>query len=265
MRDYINVNTQVELEAALAAGNIPICRGPNLFIVRPQASGNATVEASGNATVEAYENATVRAYENATVRAYENATVRAYENATVRAYENATVEASGNATVEAYENATVRAYENATVRAYRNTSVTAGKYVAVHKMPDHTQTINGGVVIEVPEIDTAEAWLDYYGVEPDSDGCIMVYKGVNDEHRSDNGATYTVGDYTKCDDWRDDDQCGGGLHFCATPFQTHRYTSGRKYLACKVEVSKLKVISPDKLKAPICFVEREVNIDGDPV
>lgn len=133
------------------------------------------------------------------------------------------------------------------------------RYFSGYNMPDDAQAIY------CYETVSTEAWLHYYGFEPDDGGCITVYKAVNDENRSDKGMTYTVGAIIECDDWRDDNQCGGGLHFCATPFQTHKYTNGRKYLACKVEVSKLKVIPPDKIKAPICFVEREVNIAADPV
>jgi hypothetical protein len=133
-------------------------------------------------------------------------------------------------------------------------------------MPNHTPEIRGGVIINVPELNTIETWADYYGLDVDDDGMITVFKCVHGKNgTSDNGGIYKVGAFTKCDDWRLNKECGGGLHFCARPLQTRAYSAGDQFLACKVDMRDAQVISADKIKAPLCFVEREVTIDGDPV
>ena len=61
---WVECTTQVEVNAAVKAGDLPVVRG-GFF----DAYGSATVRASGSATVRAYGSATVRAYDSATVTA----------------------------------------------------------------------------------------------------------------------------------------------------------------------------------------------------
>jgi hypothetical protein len=178
------VKTQVELDAALADGDVTCVhieseKGVWLSVgaydsATVRASGSATVRASGSATVRAYDSATVRAYDSATVRAYDSATVRAYDSATVRAsgsatvrasgsatvraYDSATVEASGSATVRAYDSATVRAYDSATVRAYDSATVRASGSATVEAYDSATVEAYGSATVEAYGSATVEAY-----------------------------------------------------------------------------------------------------------
>jgi len=202
-----------------------------------RAFDSATVEAFGSATVEAFGSATVEAFGSATVRAFDSATVEAFDSATVRAFGSATVRAFGSATVEAFGSATVR----------------ASKYVAVHRKSGRA-TIAGGVVIEPPDLTTPAGWLDYYDIEPDENGVVVLYKAVDDDTwKSDHGTVYPPGSTPEAPDWRADGECGHGLHFSPRPHMTHAYTGQRNHIACPVLAATLVPIgdrwSSDKAKS----------------
>ena len=242
-----------------------------------RAHSSATVLAYDSATVEAYGSATVRAYGSATVRAYDSATVRAYDSATVEAYGSATVRAYDSATVEAYDSATVRAYGSATVRAYDSATVEASSHVAVHRHSGHA-TIAGGVLIDHAALDLSQPadWCAYHGVTVDGQGIATLYKAVNDQWATvgdswstDRGADYSPGTLPACDDWTDNNDCGGGLHFSPHPWQSRDYyPSATRYVAVGVALADLRPIlgGTPKCKAPRVVVAcREVTIDGEAV
>ncbi len=186
--------------------------------------------------------------------AYGSATVRAYDSATVRAYGSATVRASGSATVWAYDSATVRARPR----------------LAVH-LHSGRVTVSGGVLIDhTSEPTDPIAWCDYHGVEV-VDGIATLYKAVNDKWTTDRGTDYSPGSLPSCDDWRDDSDCGGGLHFSPTPMEAQAYhREATRYLAVGVTVADLRpIVRPGdtpKAKAPRVVVAcREVDVDGEAV
>ena len=171
---------------------------------------------------------------------------------------------SDSATVEAWDSATVRASGSATVRASR--------YVAVHKM-DTTVTVSGGVVIEPPSIDSAQAWLDYHGVEA-RDGVVILHKAVTDNWHASRALpdgtlpSYAPGEQPSAPDFdpsmRD---CGGGLHACARPTAALCYHEGPKLVAIPVRVTDLGCPDPHGDTGKIrfrCAAEPiyEVDIDG---
>ncbi len=247
-----------------------------------EASGSATVEASGSATVEAYDSATVEAYDSATVRASGSATVRAYGSATVEAYGSATVEASGSATVrasgsatvEAYGSATVRAYGSATVEAsgsatveaYGSATVRAGSHVAVH-LHSAQATISGGVIIDITELDLTDpaTWIGYTGANID-DGRVTLYKATGDDltmgEEYGHPTTYTVGADLVCVDWRDDNECGGGLHLSPTPGQASDYhLSATRWLRCTADVADVRPIPGGTAKCKVRALRVEAEVD----
>ena len=266
-----------------------------------RASGSATVTAYGSATVRAYDSATVTAYGSATVRASGSATVTAYGSATVRAYgsatvtasgsatvtayDSATVTASGSATVTAYDSATVTAYHSATVRAsgsatvtaYNSATVTASgsatvrasSHVAVHVHSGYA-TISGGVLIDHPIANLTDPamWCAYHGVTV-TDGIATLHKAVNDNWTTDRGTDYSPGATPEAPDWRDNHDCGNGLHFSPWPWQAQQYHSGAtKFVAVGVALADLRPIlgGTPKCKAPAVIVAcREVTIDGEPI
>ena len=246
------VTTQQQLDAALAAGDESIVIGSSAGVWL-RLYGSATVTACGSATVEAYGSATVRAHGSATVEAYDSATVEAYDSATVRASDSATVRASGSATVRAYDSATVTAYGSA----------------AVHLHSGHAK-VSGGVLIDVTALDLTDpqAWCDYHGV-PVADGIATVHKAVDDQWTTGRGTDYSPGTLPACDDWCDNNDCGGGLHFSPHPWQSRDYyPSATRYVAVGVALADLRPIlgGTPKCKAPRVVVAcREVNVDGEAV
>ena len=182
-------------------------------------------------------------------------------SATVRAWGSATVEASGSATVEASDSATVEASDSATVEA--------SSHVAVH-LHSGRATVAGGVLIDHTTIDLTDpqTWCDYHGV-PVVDGIATLHKAVGDDWSTDRGTDYSPGSLPEAPDWRDDHECGGGLHFSPHPRQSRSYyPEATRYLALGVALADLRPIagSTPKAKAPRVVVAcREVDIDGKEV
>jgi hypothetical protein len=177
------------------------------------ATGSATVTAYDSATVTAYDSAKVTATGSATVTAYDSATVRAYASATVTAYDSATVRAYDSATVTAYDSATVTAYDSATVRAYDSATVTARANVQIVRLSERANLSVAGNARIVTPPNTAEEWVDYYGLAV-KDGAVLAYKAVRDNLHShyDNTFVYAIGETYKHDCPADRVSCGVGLH-----------------------------------------------------
>jgi hypothetical protein len=183
----------------------------------------------------------------------------------VRACDSASVRACDSASVRAYGSASVRAYGSASVEAYGSASVSATPFVAVQRHGDRAK-VSGGVLIQIPPLDTAKQFCEFYGIKA-SRGTVTVYKAVGNSYTSEHGATYTPGGTTSCDDWSAEPRCGGGLHFSPRPFMARKYSGGPRFVACRVKLTDLVVIrdygTPDKVKAPRCKVLYECNEDGE--
>jgi hypothetical protein len=144
--------------------------------------------------------------------------------------------------------------------------VEASKYVAIH-LYSARATITGGVVIDItdPDLSDAETWCDYHGVVV-AEGRALVYKAVDDELASGRGFTYPLGESVACDDWRNDDQCGRGLHFSPTPNLARSYfTAATRFLACWVALADLAPIDGTKCKARAATVDHEVDAFARPL
>ncbi|AYF30636.1 hypothetical protein CSH63_24965 [Micromonospora tulbaghiae] len=131
-------------------------------------------------------------------------------------------------------------------------------------------TVTGGVLIDLTQLDLANpaAWCDHHGVTV-TDGTAVLYKALGDDltagQEYGKPTVYTVGQTVTCDDWRDDDDCGGGLHFSPTPHQASQYHyNATRWLAVEVDVATLRPIDggTPKAKAPSCRVLREVDAFG---
>ena len=236
-----------------------------------RASGSATVRASGSATVEAFGSATVRAFDSATVEAFGSATVEAFGSATVRAFGSATVRAYGSATVEASDSATVRASGSTGVHAYGRSSTTATSHVAVH-LHSARATIAGGVLIDLTTLDLHDpaTWCDHHGVDIVEDGRAVLYKALGDDLTTGGEYghvfTWTVGADLVCPDWRDDHDCGGGLHLSPRPAQASTYrVNPTRWMRCTVPLAELRPIDGSKAKARLVYVQAEVDEWARPV
>lgn len=112
---------------------------------------------------------------------------------------------------------TVTATGSATVRAYGSATVTATAGVAVH-LHHASVSVAGGVVLDHThnhEMDGRE-WCAHHGVTVEGETAYL-YKALNERWTTDRGTDYSPGSTPSADDWRDDRECGGGLHFGPTP------------------------------------------------
>jgi hypothetical protein len=176
-------------------------------------------------------------------------------SASVRAFGSASVNASGSASVSASGSASVSAFGSASVRAT--------PHVAVHLHSSRAH-IQGGVLINNK---TADTWLEHHGITVE-DGRAIVYKAVDDALNSGHAFAYPIGETVTDPHWRDDNECGGGLHFCPSPTQAQAYfEEATRFLACSVAVDDLRVIddpyATPKLKARSAVVLFEVDGHGE--
>ena len=248
----IIVKTQAELDAALARDDIDdnthkiIIDSPAGVWITIGDDHGQDVWASGSATVEASG----------------SATVRASGSATVEAWGSATVQASGSAIVWAYGSATVQACDSATVEA--------APYVAVHLFSARA-TVTGGVVIDIAALDQNDprTWCNLQGVTIDDDGNAHLYKAVDDSLTAGHSwtpTTYAIGSDPRCDEWLDNNSCGGGLHVCPTARQAlDHYAEATRYLEITAPLDSIRPIDATKCKAPTVHVLREVDLNMRPV
>jgi hypothetical protein len=127
-----------------------------------------------------------------------------------------------------------------------------------------------------PPLDSAEAWLEYHGVEVKR-GIVVLFKAVDESwhanHKLPNRkfADYSPGSKPEAPDFdpamRD---CGAGLHGCRLPSAALKYHEGPKFVAIPVRVKDLGAPDPDGNLGKIRFrcaakPIYEVDINGEPV
>ena len=188
----------------------------------------------------------------------------------VVARESSQVEAWGSSQVEAWGSSRVVARESSRVEAWGSSQVVASPHVAIHLHSGVAQ-IEGGVIIDVTSVDaTAAAWAEHHGLEVQDD-MALVYKAVDDRWSTPRGFVYEPGAYLTAPDWRDDGECGGGLHFGPTPRYARDYhQEATRYVKVAIPLDKARPIpggpyDTAKIKAASCLVLGEVTIDGEPV
>lgn len=100
-------------------------------------------------------------------------------------------------------------------------------------------------------------------------GIATVYKAVDDGWSTGRGVDYSPGSKPAAPDWRDDNNCGGGLHFSPSPHQALTYhPDATRYVAVGVKVADLRPIPSGtaKCKAPrVVSACCEVDLDGNPI
>ena len=176
------------------------------------------------------------------------------------------VTACGSSTVRACGSSTVRAYDSSTVTACDSSTVTAKSRVAVH-LHSGRATIAGGVLIDHTQEPTTNPadWCTWHNIDV-TDGVATVYKAINDRWTTPRGVDYSPGQLPDCDDWTDNNECGGGLHFSPTPVHALAYHGdATRFVAVGVAVDELRPIlgSTPKCKAPrVVRACVEVDIDG---
>jgi hypothetical protein len=246
----VTVRTQTELDAALAADEATI------YIESP-AGVWLTLSKSESAHVVAWGSAHVVAWGSAHVQARGSAHVVASESAHVVAWGSAHVVASGSAHVVAWGSAHVEARGSA--------HVVAAPYVAVHIHSQHVQ-LSGGVVIDMTAVDESDpqTWCDLHGVNVKR-GVASLFKALDGELCAGHSYTktrYEVGKRVTAADWRDDGECGGGLHLGPTTSHATDYRGDAvRWVRVEAKVADLRPIigGTAKCKVKSCKVVAEVD------
>ena len=179
------------------------------------------------------------------------------------------VVAWGSSSVVAWGSSRVVAWGSSSVVARESSRVEAAPMVAIH-LHSSAAVIKGGVVIDVTTVTSdPQAWCDYHGVTVSKAGVATLYKAVDDNWTTSYGFDYSPGKKPSAPDWRDDNECGGGLHFGPTPRQAREYhPSAARFVAVGVKVADLRPIGGGTAKAKAPRVVRacvEVDIDGERV
>jgi hypothetical protein len=167
--------------------------------------------------------------------------------------------------VEARDSSHVEAWGSSHVEARDSSHVDAGEFTAVHL---HSQRVKltGGTVIDMTSFDRNDAvtWCDFVGVMV-VDGVATLYKAVDDNLQAGHNyrtTTYSLGETITCPDWRDDNDCGGGLHLSPTPSAASSYNNqATRWLRVEANVTDLRPIG-DKCKVRECRVVAEVDRRG---
>ena len=246
MKDTIIVATQEEMDAVIA--DAPIAhrievRGNGLISVNPQCPLDVLVFDS--VTVTACGSAAVWAYDSSAVTACDSSAVTAYGSSAVHAYDSSAVTASDSSTVHACDSSAVHA-------------TAAGVTITIHTTTDAT---------------TPTRWATENGASV-SGGEVKLYKALPDDLTSGllygHPTVWAVGEEVTCDDWRADDECGGGLHLSPTPghaWQYLDYETRPRFLECVALIDTIIPLHGDvaKCKTPRVRVVREVDVMGHQV
>jgi hypothetical protein len=277
----ITVTTQAELDAALAAGESTVYIESTAGVwltVRARGSshveawGSSHVEARGSSHVVAWDSSHVVARGSSHVVAWGSSHVVARGSSHVVAGDSSHVVAGDSSHVEARDSSHVVAGDSSHVVAWGSSHVEARKYVAVHL---HSQRVEleGGVVIDMTAVDRSDpsTWCELQGVAV-VDGVASLYKALDEELTAGHQyhpTVYAPGTTVECLDWRDDGECGGGLHFGPTTASSSAYRrDAKRWVRVEVPVSELRPINDSgtpKCKAPRARVVEEVDRWGTPI
>jgi len=165
---------------------------------------------------------------------------------------------------------------SAQVRAYGSAQVNLSGYTIATCQPNFKGKLDTapnfkGAIVRVPEIHTPEEWCEFYGAEI-KDGLAILHKAVRKDFRSSHDFLYEPGTTPAAPDWDGGQaECGGGLHFCATPHHgLHFDPQATRFMACPVRLDEIVIHPsaqyPNKIKAPrVSGPIYEVDIDGKPL
>jgi len=245
MMTHVTVTNQTELDAALARTNI------DRIEIRSDRGVWLQLISGPGVSVVARESSSVVAWESSSVVARGSSSVVARESSSVEARDSSSVEARGSVGVHGYDHATIRAAPTVAVWLHQ---------ISV--------TVDAGLLIDMTAIDLNDpaTWAEYHGCSV-VDGRIMLYKAVDAELVAGHDwrpTVYRVGTDVEATDWRDDYECGGGLHLSPMPIMAKDYFSdAKRYLRCSAVLADIRPITDGgapKAKARAVRVEAEVDL-----
>lgn len=157
-----------------------------------------------------------------------------------------------------------------------------GVWLAVRSRPEVRVVAWGSSRVVAWESSSVEAWessqwIAHHGVEVTDGGRAVLYKAVDANLVAGHyhtRTTYPLAGELTAPDWRDDHECGGGLHLSPTPSAARAYFTGdgdARYLRCTAAVADIRVVdgnddsSAPKVKVQTLKVEAEVDIHRRPV
>jgi hypothetical protein len=273
MSTTITVRTQAEADEAFtrqtregsSAVKVVIASTAGVWIKIP-AGGRADVNSGGRAAVNSGGRAAVNSGGRAAVNSGGRADVNSGGRADVNSGGRADVNDGGRADVNSGGRADARAAS--TLNLFAGSSAHAGPFTAVFLHSQKVTLDGDGNVIDLSGLDLNDprTWCDYHGVDV-VDGIAYVHKAVDQEFRSHHGADYTPGSTPEAPDWNTRRECGGGLHFGATPSLALEHAAGYiaapRWLKCGVRLDEMVCLG-DKVKARrVVQACVEVDVTGD--
>lgn len=260
------IRTQAEADAAVASGELDIHVYANVLL---QFSGNSQPRVvcygGSQPRVECYDSTRPR------VECYDRSQPRVtcYDSSQPRV----TCYGSSQPRVERYGSSQprVQCYGYTMLSITGKAQVKATAEVRI-RIDGGDPEVSGGVVHRVIPPTTPRAWAEMYGAVLTDDNTVTLYKAVHDDFRSAHGLSYAPGTVPIAPDWDGGvAECGGGLHFCATPHAAAAYdASATRFVACPVKLSDLAVVEnpsyPNKIKGKCCCGPvYECDEDGEPL
>jgi hypothetical protein len=263
----VEVRSQAEMEAAIQAGNTPICiEGRFVLSASMRAelwesssaelweSSSAVLWESSSAVLWESSSAVLRGSSSAVLWESSSAVLRGSSSAVLRGSSSAELWESSSAVLR--ESSSAKAFGAAILRVFSCAAVIASAMVTV-VIHGCKEKVTGGSQIKVQQPKTPREWCEFYGAEI-VDGHAVLYKGVGDNWLSPKGGDYTPGTVPQCADWDGGkEECGGGFHFSPHPLMTLEFNSAAtKFVACPVLLSEIAVHEnakyPNKVKASGC-------------
>ena len=193
-------------------------------------------------------------------------------DAAVKAGETVVIGAKFHASAVLWENASAVLWGHTFARVFGGVvKAAATAIVAIH---NKSVKATGGNQIRCAPPATAASWCAFNGIEVQR-GIVVLYKAVGPafESRHNNKFLYTPGSIPIAADWDGGKaECGGGLHFSATPKIAKTFhPDAIRYVACPVRIKDLRKplnddSYTDKIKGKGCCAPVwEVDEDGNKI
>jgi hypothetical protein len=117
--------------------------------------------------------------------------------------------------------------------------------------------IDGAGYITCVDLSTSAAWCDYYGIESDAEGTVLLFKALDANFLTNSYRfAYVPGTTPSAPDWDGGEmECSGGLHFSPSPLHAQKFfPKATKFCACRLLLSEIVTHPdgqyPEKVKAP---------------
>jgi hypothetical protein len=261
---------QTDLEKALSDKVIPILMpmvdngwyrlfGDSYAVLR----GSSHAELWGSSHAELWGSS------HAVLRESSHAVLRESSHAVLRESSHAELWGSSHAELWGSSHAVLRESSHAVLR--ESSHAEGSKFTAIHKSSPRAEASGSGVIIELPDLAVVENWLDFWDVKVVKKA-VVLYKAVSDQFKSQEQFSYAPGSKPIAPDFNVRNECGGGLHLCATPrtSQLMYFNSATKFVACTVKVDDIIPITDsagrsDKVKVRAISKCVEVDVRGEPL